>query len=154
MRAWRLFRMVEADSALTGLGEEIVGGRWNSPGRPVVYAAGNLSLAVLEIMANVDYVTLQRDGYCYCSLDFPEEIVSRVSIEELPEDWRRPEHPCLRERGDRWLAEGRTAVLEVPSAVVPIEMNYLLNPEHEAFKGVVSGEAVRFEFDGRLVRCK
>lgn len=74
-----------------------------------------------------------------------------VSVEKLPEDWRRPLHPGLKEIGDAWLREGLSAVLEVPSAVVPMEMNYLLNPEHPKFGQVAFGQMARFSFDERLV---
>jgi len=84
--------------------------------------------------------------------DLPDGIrVEHVRVEELSRDWRRtPARTALAERGTEWLASGRSAVLAVPSAVVPVETNYLLNPLHPDFPRIVVGTPEPFRLDARL----
>ena len=77
--------------------------------------------------------------------------MSHIRVSQLEEDWRAdpaPEH--LAEIGLRWLREGKTAVLTVPSAVIPQETNYLLNPRHPTFGRIRTGTPQRFSFDPRM----
>ena len=78
-------------------------------------------------------------------------VVGAVALADLPKDWRQPGHLACRAIGDTWLAEERTAVLRVPSAVVPEEPNYIINPRHRAAKGIQVVGRRRFAFDARLL---
>ncbi len=72
-------------------------------------------------------------------------------MSQLGRDWRDDPAPeRLAELGTRWLREGKTAVLAVPSAVIPREGNYLLNPLHSAFRNARIGRPERFAFDPRM----
>jgi RES domain-containing protein len=74
-----------------------------------------------------------------------------LSITELPEGWDAAEHPTsIRELGTAWAAAKETVVLAVPSAVLPRERNYLINPQHPDFSRIVFHEAEPFSFDRRL----
>lgn len=139
MRAWRLCREPFVD--LSGDGARLYGGRWNAPGRPLVYAASSAALAVLEVRVHLDLpVDLIPEDYVLLEIDLDGLAVETVAA--LPEDPRA--------FGDRWLAERRTPVLEVPSAIVPESANRLLNPAHpEAAGARIVGER-RFAFDPRL----
>jgi RES domain-containing protein len=72
-------------------------------------------------------------------------------LQGLPVDWRQLPAPLsTREVGTRWVAESRSAVLQVPSIVVDGEFNYLLNPRHADFARLEIGEPLGSSFDPRL----
>lgn len=132
---------------LDGEGACRVGARWNSPGRPVVYMAESVALAVLE-----NLVHMIRDDFPKGYVVIGALIPSRLEI--LPEDQVREMYGALPEwaLGDLWLESLRTPVLRVRSAVVPSECNYLLNPRHPDFQAIVVELPVAFQFDERLFR--
>jgi RES domain-containing protein len=150
MRAFRLVKASLAHTALDGEGARRFGGRWNSPGRPMVYAASSLSLAALELLVHLRDPALLRRAYAYLALDAPDGLAQRLDPGQLPAGWRRPEHPLLKAMGDRWLESGASLALEVPSAVIPLEWNVLLNPLHPDWPQVASSVPVAFSFDPRL----
>ncbi len=148
--AWRIVKARHAPEAFGGEGARRYGGRWTSPGQPVVYAAEHASLAILEMLVHLGSAR-SLSAYIIIQCDFEERLVERVPAATLAAGWRdSPPPQSLRAIGDRWLAESRSAVLEVPSAVVPMERNYLLNPLHPDFARVVIGEQQAFHFDPRL----
>jgi len=147
--SWRVVKDRFAATAFDGEGARRFGGRWNSAGRAVVYTAATTSLALLEILVNADAVLLPH--YLTIPVVFAEGLVESFDRSRLPRRWRSHPAPyALKRLGNRWLDEGRSCVLEVPSAVVPHESNYLLNPRHPAFSSVLFGEPVAVETDPRL----
>jgi len=149
---YRVFASRFSKTAMSGIGAEKAGGRWNSPGRPVVYASGSLCLAVLEILANVDDAELVLNSFSYIEVKLPKDIpITKLEDGTLPLDWRACEHPWCKEIGDAWLSKAETAVLVVPSAVLPRESNYLLNPVHPDFAGLAASAPRPIDFDPRLV---
>ncbi len=146
MRVWRL--CCRPYTRVDGEGARIAGGRWNSPGRPVVYASAHLSLAVLEVMVHLEvgYEDLPND-YVSQEIDVPDILktlslkVDRIDIYNTSE---------AQAYGDRWLNSGVAAVLDVPSAVVPKERNICLDPNHPDFKRVKVVDIEPFDFDPRL----
>jgi RES domain-containing protein len=86
--------------------------------------------------------------------DLPETLaVSRIAMSDLPTTWRSyPAPETLAELGTRWVQELKAPVLAVPSAVIPQELNYLLNPRHADFKRIRVGKPEAFRFDPRLRR--
>jgi RES domain-containing protein len=83
----------------------------------------------------------------------PEELIESLDQRELPQDWRAmPEPDSTRDIGTKWVAEGGSAVLAVPSVVVPSEFNYLLNPTHPDFSKIKIGTPKPIDWDPRLVR--
>ena len=148
MTSWRLTKADYAASAFDGEGARLYGGRWNSPGRRVVYAAGSLALAALEILVHIRRRG-ELQGYVKFRLEFADELMS--TVDALPADWRQGRAPdSTRAVGDRWLAAGETPILRVPSVVIPEEWNYLLNPQHPRFCEVEIGPPTPFTFDPRL----
>ena len=126
------------------------GGRWTSIGIAVVYTAENAALATLEVLANLRRMTRLR-AYVIIRCDFDEQLVT--AVDDLPPNWREyPAPPELQKIGDDWVRSGRSAVLRVPSVIVPGESNYLLNPAHPKFKKIVIAKPERFELDTRLVK--
>lgn len=149
--AWRLCKQRHAAAAFAGNGARMFGGRWNHPGTRVVYCSATLSLATLELCVHLD------------PSDFPDDLVAiRASIPDamaietiaratLPDDWRdEPGPPGLRDLGDRWGASRQTAVLAVPSAIVPSELNYVINPAHPDATRILTGKPEPFTLDPRL----
>ena len=150
MRAWRICKKKYVETAFSGEGAFHYGGRWNSRGLLVVYLGGNPSICALEIIVNTgDWEDLYRVPYALIPVDFDDTMVSRP--ERLPEGWERdPPPPSTAEIGDCWVRSGRSVVLEVPSAVIPTESIFILNPLHHDFPRVKIGAPQRFEFDSRL----
>lgn len=134
VEAWRLVKERWAEVAFDGEGARLGGGRWNSPGVAVVYLAGSLALAQLEVLVNLPTDRL-LDSYVAFRVRLPESLVETVRLADLPAGWRRDPAPrSSRAVGDLWVREQRSAVLCVPSAVVPAEPNYLVNPAHPGVK--------------------
>lgn len=148
--ARRVYRVCRARYArLDGEGARLVGGRWNSSGRAVVYMAESVALAVLE---NLVHMSRQ---------DFPNGYVCVAAV--LPDSVNIATERDLRHRadlqelspealGDWWIETKESAVLEVASAVVPDEHNYLLNPTHPEFAKIATDPPALFHFDPRLFR--
>ena len=149
MIVWRLARL--AHVKLDGEGARLAGGRWNSRGYPAVYTSSRLSLAALELLVHTD-VPLVPPDLVACEIDVPDTLdIETVELADLPRDWRLPGHPSCRAIGDQWLDAGRTAMLRVPSAVVPEEWNYIINPAHRAAKAIEIVQRRKFAFDSRLL---
>ncbi len=150
LTAWRIVKAKHAASAFTGLGAKLAGGRWNSPGVAIVYTAGSMALGMLEILVHVQREELLR-RYVTFEVSFDESLVTAVEAGVLPRGWRRSPAPgSLRRIGDEWIASGTSAVLRVPSAVVPAEFNYLLNPGHGDFARIAIGPRQPITIDRRL----
>jgi len=147
---FRIAKARHARDAFDGEGARRYGGRWNSPGTPLVYTSATRALAVLELLVHLQASELLAT-YVLIEATFEAALVERLEPVRLPRNWRAfPSRVGLQEIGDRWAAERRSAVLEVPSAVVPAESNFLLNPLHRDFAKIAVGGSSRFEFDPRL----
>jgi RES domain-containing protein len=150
--AWRIVKAKHSTTAFDGEGARLFGGRWNSPGSPVVYAATSTALAALEMLVHLGKATV-LPAYVLIACTFSDSLVAGIEDSRLPSNWRSyPAPPELQSLGDEWLRLGTSAVLEVPSAVIPSESNYLLNPQHADFSGISISPPEPFEFDLRLVR--
>ena len=148
--AWRIVQRRFAKDAFTGEGARRFGGRWNSPGRAVVYTAQSLALAVLEILVHVDSEKL-LENYVSIQAAIDERLIVSIQGSRLPNNWRA--YPAVRATqaiGDEWLAHGDSPVLRVPSAVIPEESNFLINPSHRDFRKLRIGKPQRLSIDPRL----
>jgi RES domain-containing protein len=149
LKAWRITKKRHSQSAFSGEAAFQYGSRWNSPGTRVVYLASNQALAALEVLVNTeDKDDLVRIPYVLIAVEFDEDWVKKP--DELPEEWAVNPAPLSAARvGDRWVKGNSSALLEVPSAVIPTEKNFLLNPVHPDFKKVKIGTPKPFGFDPR-----
>lgn len=139
MIAWRISRLPFTD--LSGTGARLYGGRWNSPGRAMLYAAETAALAVLEVRVHLDLTPdLLPDDYVLTAIE-----IGAASLETAPDLAEDPQA-----FGDRWLAEARTPVLRVPSFIVPESFNLLLNPAHPDAGAFAIANQRPFRFDERL----
>jgi RES domain-containing protein len=148
---WRMTTAPHAGTAFTGEGARLYGGRWNPRGVTMVYTAGSQSLAMLELLVQDDPL---RAHYVMIPATLPARLkIERIAAGDLPDDWRSPEsREQLQAMGADWCRRGSSAVLAVPSSVIPSETNYLLNPLHPSFSKIVAGAAQEFITDLRLIR--
>ncbi|WP_336799653.1 RES family NAD+ phosphorylase [Kaistia sp. MMO-174] len=139
MIAWRISRAPFAD--LSGTGARLYGGRWNSPGRALIYAAETAALAVLEVRCYLDLTPdLLPDDYVLTGIEIGAAAIE--TVDGLPE--------APQKVGDAWLAAARTPALRVPSFIVPESFNLLLNPAHPAAGDLKVASQRPFRFDARL----
>ena len=116
---WRICRRPFAD--LSGDGARLYGGRWNTPGRPLIYAAETAALAVLEVRVHLDLDwDMLPDDYVLVAIDTAAIVAE--TIHEPPDDPQTI--------GDAWIEFRRSALLRVPSWIVPKSYNVLINPAH------------------------
>ncbi|MGD0430356.1 MAG: RES family NAD+ phosphorylase [Acetobacteraceae bacterium] len=141
MDVWRLCRRPYAD--LSGDGARIFGGRWNSPGRPVVYFSEHPALAALEVRVHLDLpFELLPDDFVLMQVSLPNRLISGLGETVLAERTVAA--------GDAWVAERRSAALRVPSVLIPNAWNILLNPHHPNAGQVRIVGLEPFDFDPRL----
>jgi len=153
LTAWRLVHKRKVDEAFTCVGSRRYGGRWNYKGIGVVYVSDSLALAALEIIVHAASYQVLRD-YVSIKVVFPKALVVDINdIARLPNDWQADSPPTkLKETGKKWSKNQISAVLKVPSTIIPTECNYVLNPGHSDFKKVAIKQAAPFKFDQRLNR--
>jgi RES domain-containing protein len=150
LSAWRIVKRKLAPEAFSGEGARLYAGRWNSPGVSVVYTAQSQALAALELLVHLENADLLYE-YVLIEARFDSSLIIRLAKSELPKDWRASPPPrSARAIGDAWIAEEPSPVLELPSAVIPAESIFLLNPQHPGFSQIQIGEPFPFEFDFRL----
>ena len=152
MRVWRICKADHAAAAFTGEGAILYAGRWHRMGTPIVYTSESRALAALEQLVHLHRNRLPPRFVCF-AVDVPDALaMAEVRVQDLPDGWHRhPAPPELPEIGTRWAAAAETVCLKVPSAVVPGEHNFLLNPRHDHFRRLRIGAPEPFEFDERLV---
>jgi RES domain-containing protein len=149
--AWRIVLASEANRAFSGEGSRRYGGRWNSPGVSLVYASEHQSTAILEIFIH-NRPFLPDEGHKLFHLEWPDRLTDVFPTKNLPPDWRNiPASRSTKQIGDDWTLKSRSAVLAVPSALVPEETNFLLNPQHRDFRHVRIARPIDFGFDPRLL---
>lgn len=148
--AWRIAKQKHAKTAFTGEGARLFGGRWNNPGTSIVYTAQSQSLAVLEMLVHLDSPEL-LGKYVLFEIGMDDSVIGHVDPSRLPKSWRVDPSPAgVRAIGDDWIDAGTSAVLRVPSALIPSENNFLLNPRHKDFPRLSIGKPMPFSFDRRL----
>lgn len=151
LTVWRLITARFAKSAFSGEGARLYGGRWNRKGIPLVYASESQSLAILEMLVQDEPL---RARYVMIDAHIPKGVtIDRIKVEDLPSDWRDvAARGKLQAIGTKWATQRSAAVLAVPSAVVPAETNYLLNPLHPDFRRIKTGRPQKVKTDPRLLK--
>ena len=152
MKAWRITQKKRAKTAFSGEGARLYGGRWNSPGVPMVYVSQSQALAVLEVLVHLDTPALLAQ-YVFLEADIDDSLVTVLERSTLPRNWKADPVPgAIQVIGDRWVSSGRSAVLRVPSVLVPEESNFLINPRHPDFTKIAVSRPQAYRFDSRFVR--
>ena len=125
--------------------------RWNSKDVMVIYTASSRSLACLENIVHRNSRGLNSD-FSTVSINVPTGMkIEKPDIGALRADWREFQNmPYTQAIGDEWITKGKSAILQVPSVIIPEEHNYLLNPAHRDFSKIQYLGSQPFEFDSRL----
>ncbi len=158
MPAWRIAtdtRSYTADD-LSGTGAKNTGGRWNSPGNPLVYASGSRALACLETLVHLGSGGLPLNRYLV-RIDIPDDVWNKRQELDLctaPVGWDAlPQGMTSLNIGDAWLAGKATAILLVPSIVVPEEPNILINPAHPDARFITATKLRKWLYDARMAKA-
>ena len=147
---WRIVKEKHAKSAFSGEGARIFEGRWNSAGVRMVYCSEHLSLAALEILVHTQPVMV-RDKFCAFRVTWDDALMTTIELKKLPKGWNvQPPGLASKNIGDEWIRSERSAVLAVPSIIVPQERTFLLNPKHRDFGKIKIKEEKDFALDPRL----
>ncbi len=127
------------------------GGRWNSRGTRVIYTAGTLSLAALEMLVYLNNEEILL-SYSFAAATLDESLILPIEeFQKLPKNWNDSPPPLEIQRiGDEWSQKKSSAVLKVPSSILPVEYNYLINIEHPDFSKIKFNTSPSFTFDERL----
>lgn len=150
--AWRLDKAGRSQKeSFSGEGAYQYGGRWNHPGARIIYTSDSLSLAVLEKFVHVAYEGKHLHWISYC-LIIPSSIrMDKVELNQLPTDWRQsPPMPAAKNIGTDWAKQVKSAILRIPSVLVPAQYNFLLNPNHHDFRKIRIVTSKPFDFDPRM----
>ena len=146
---WRIARRSYALDRL-GIGARDAGGRWNSRGTAVIYTGRTITTAALEKFVHISGVV--PPDLVLVRVDLPDTYSSETPApDDLPKKWNaiRPV-PASMEVGTRWARENRSLVLYVPSAIIPEDVNGILNPNHPEFDRVNFTIRREFHYDPRM----
>jgi len=150
--AWRIDKLKWASQSFSGNGAALEGGRWNPPHARVIYLSEHLSMAAMEKLVHLPKPLSARVAFVKIPVWFDPGLVEKWDVETLPENWMVKPVPASTQRlGATWLREQRSAILQVPSAIISLENNFLLNPLHPDFSRIKIGKPEPFAFDPRLL---
>lgn len=155
MQAWRIGTDTSAYQAhdMAGTGAKITGGRWNSAGNALVYASSSRALACLETVVHLGAGALPLNRYLV-QIDIPEnvwKVRTVLALPKAPVGWDAlPEGAVSLNFGDNWLSSGASAIVLVPSIVVPEEQNILINPTHPDAALITATKVRKWLYDSRL----
>jgi RES domain-containing protein len=147
----RIFRIADRRHPVwSGTGAMLMGGRFNSPGRPVIYGALNFAGAMLEVLVHARIGKVPKH-HVWIEVEVPANVsVEQAGAEDLPAGWDAPDAQVARRFGDQWIEEGRSALLVVPSVVARAERNVLVNPNHPEAARLVASAPQPVVWDQRL----
>lgn len=150
---YRLVTRRYASEAWSGSGANQYGGRWNHKGHPAVYVASSVSLAALEMLVHVPSESILNQ-YNLFSIDIPDNEIAFLDKQWLPSDWQENPAPLsTMDLGTAWLEADSGIALVLPSCVIPMENNAILNPQHAGFRKILASVTeLPFSFDARLAR--
>lgn len=139
MKVFRIEREKFLSTTLSGIGASMDDGcRWNSRYTRLVYTAESRALALLEVTVHLDLSEdLPTDRYVV-EIEIPDDaVIQEIRLEDLPADWNAlPPSTSTQAVGDDFVLKNSALLLKVPSCIVPNEFNYLINPQHDAIRGV------------------
>lgn len=129
--------------------------RWNLRGQYVIYTGGSLALSCLEKLAHTPGASIYSGVFSVTVFEIPDSVkILEISVDELNDanpDWFKViNYPITQKMGSQWLQNHTAAVLKVPSAIIAMEYNFLLNPAHPDFEKIKITDVSKFTFDPRL----
>ena len=150
MIVYRVANLKYKDATLTGIGAEKVGGRWNQVGTRAVYCSENISLALLEYYVHSENKAFLPKKIVVAKIEFPDEFLVKT-LEILPERWNQyPYSSKTTEIFSNLAKSNDFFALKVPSTIVPLEYNIILNPLFKEFGKVEIIEFLDLRIDNRL----
>ncbi len=148
MTLYRLDVRAKAAQAFSGEGGLHGAARWHSLGTRLVYTSSSVALACLETLVHMQTLRHSEERWLF-TIDVPDRWVEE--LRPLPKGWdSEPATVASRAAGDQWIAAQRSVALQVPSVIVPVEQNALINPRHPRFRLDWVKKPVRFRYDPRL----
>ncbi|MEB3343784.1 RES family NAD+ phosphorylase [Okeania sp.] len=155
LTVWRISHQKYIDIAWKGETYSHSRGRWNSKGTTLIYTSATLSLAALETLVCMEIENFGNIFLSIC-LTIPDNFpIKQVDESLLPQNWRDTSAPkILASIGDKWFNSKTTAVLRVPSAIIPQEYNYLINPLHPDYEKISIAPPRPFILDRNLKTIK
>lgn len=135
------------------MGAKLYGSRWNVVGVPMLYTAENISLAVLETLVHLQEVEIPTD-FWLLKIQLPDDSKSsRIDAGKLKKRWQDDEG-YTRFIGSEFIKNNASLILQVPSAIITEEHNFLVNPLHKSFAKSKIIDSKEFNFDHRLLSFK
>jgi RES domain-containing protein len=144
---WRLYR-AQYGPGLDGAGATLADGRWHTRGQRVVYFGASAAIVVLERLAHIDPDLLPADLQL-AEFNLPD-LANQIKVGKLPANWTQDE-TITRRMGDHWRQDRASCLLVVPSAILPEESNFVLNPDHPSAQSLRMIRRRPFAFDPRLI---
>lgn len=133
-----------------GTGAALIGGRWNSPGHPVIYGSLTYACALLEVLAHASIGRIPTT-HRFVAVDVPKDVsVETCDLSTLPADWDAEDSLSAKGFGDQWIKESRSAILIVPSVVARLDWNALVNPNHPDARRLQPSTPEKVIWDRRL----
>ena len=152
MIVYRITNLKYKDSTLSGIVAEKVGGRWNEVGTRAVYCSENISLALLEYYVHSENTAFLPKEIVVAKIEFPDDF-SIEELKEIPERWNQYPYSSKTTEVFTKLSKDRNVfALRVPSAIVGLESNIILNPLYKDFGKVEVIEFINLPIDERLKR--
>jgi RES domain-containing protein len=145
----RFYRIADSRHAPeSGEGARLHGGRWNTPGRAVIYACETQAGAMLEKLVHTNG-RMPKHQVCVI-FEAPDSLAATDLDSKAIPGWDAPDMVVSRRAGDAWLEKVQTAVLRVPSVVFEAERNVLINPAHPDFRRIKVARTEPVRWDERL----
>lgn len=155
----QVFRLQKAtfaspENILSGYGAELFGGRWNTVGQAVVYTSATPELSLLETLVHIEELYLdEMPVYVLAVIEIPKDSILDVTLSDLPNNWNDIHITLDNQRFTHsWLESESHLAMAIPSVIVPMSLNYLINPNHPRMKEVKVVEITPFSFDSRLFK--
>ncbi len=140
------------EEMMSGEGAYLFGGRWNSKGVRAVYLGTSLAQASIELLVHLG----RADVLSTCvkmEVLFDDTLIQHIALDDLPEDWAEPSMASsVQKVGDAWIGDQSSLILQVPSAAIPGEYNFLFNPIHPDSDKATFSAITPFNYDSRLLK--
>ena len=146
MRIWRITATKHIDTVFSGVGGLYASGRWHPQGSKISYTSESLALASLEVFVHSESITIPLS--CVSAI-VPDDLPI-LEVKDLPANWQDVSaYSVLQKIGLDWLKALEYPILKVPSAIIPVEYNYLINPDYPGLE-MPTEQILKFQFDNRM----
>ena len=140
---------IEYINDLSGYGAKLNGGRWNREGVAVLYTGSSIALCAWEYWVHLpETIAFKQNAFALATIQLPESSIYHVTTDSLPQRWE-DQNDLLLNLTDDWVTRNEYLAMQVPSAVIEQERNYLINPSHPLFTEVTLLSVTPFSFDKR-----